>query len=101
MNWIKRYLEKIEGGKIVVSQKVYAVYKREYEWMEHPPDDPEFVWHFDEKLGERHIKFMETFCRQSKGKYGGKNIEFMLFQRAKFQLVFGWWTTQETAGFAR
>ena len=90
MNWVKRYLAEIERGNIVVPKKVCAVYQRECEWMERPPDDPAFVWHFDEKLGEKHIKFMETFCRQSKGKYGGKNIEFMLFQKAKFQLAFGW-----------
>ena len=89
-NWPKRYLKAIESGKIPVSRKVAEVYRREVAWMTKPPDDPNFIWHFSAAAGQHHIDFMQNFCKQSKGSYGGKNISFMLFQLAKMQLVFGW-----------
>lgn len=78
----------IESGDEVVSQKVRMVYERECSWMDHPPAD--FPFRFDAELGEHHINFMEKFCRQSKGRWGGKPIRFEPFQKAKMQLVFGW-----------
>ena len=38
---------------------------------------------------EKHIKFIETFCKQSKGLNGGQPLELQLFQKAKIQLLFG------------
>ena len=56
--------------------------------MDAPP--PGFPYYFDEAAGQRHIDFMQKFCRQSKGKSGKKLLKFELFQLAKLQLVFGW-----------
>lgn len=56
--------------------------------MINPPVD--FPYHFDAKLGQHHIDFMQTFCKQSKGRAGGQTIKFDLFQLAKMQLIFGW-----------
>ena len=64
------------------------MYEREVAWMDNPP--PGFPYYFNEKIGQRHIDFMEKFCRHSKGKSGKKPIKFELFQLAKLQLVFGW-----------
>ena len=36
---------------------------------------------FDEKKAMRPIKFIEKFCRQSKGEWAGKNIKLKLFQQ--------------------
>ena len=88
MNYVKAYLKAIESGKEVVSQKVHAVYKREVAWMDKPPAD--FPFYFDEEQGLRPIKFIETFCKNSKGKSARQPIELELFQKAKLQLVFGW-----------
>lgn len=88
MNWPKEYLKQIRAGKISACKKILAVYERECDWMDNPP--PGFEWHFDEKLGQRHIDFMQKFCKQSKGKAGKQPIKFSLFQLAKMQLVFGW-----------
>ncbi len=87
-NWPQKYLDAIHSGKIAASKKIIAVYERECEWMKNPPAD--FPFHFDAELGQHHIDFMQHFCRQSKGKMGGKPIQFDLFQLAKLQLVFGW-----------
>ena len=97
MNYPKLYLEAIRLGEEVVSEKVRVVYEREVEWMDHPPVD--FPYYFDEEEGERHIEFIEKFCKHSKGKFAGKNISLELFQKAKLQLVHGW-RNKET-GFRR
>ena len=88
MNWPKEYLAQIRAGKIPASAKIRAVYERECGWMDAPP--PGFPYYFDEAAGQRHIDFMQKFCRQSKGKAGRQLIQFELFQLAKLQLIFGW-----------
>lgn len=90
MNWPREYLKAIEAGKTTVSRKVRAVYEREVSWMDRPPKDKAFIWHYDEAIAQRHIDFMQTFCRQSKGKKGKQPIKFEPFQLAKMGLVFGW-----------
>lgn len=88
MNWPKEYLAKIRSGEIPASAKIRALYERECAWMDAPPAG--FPYRFDEALGQRHIDFMQRFCRQSKGKAGKLLIRFELFQLAKLQLIFGW-----------
>lgn len=88
INWAQRYLDSIKAGRTVACKKIIAVYERECEWIKNPPKD--FPYHFDAALGQKHIDFMQYFCKQSKGKAGGKPIKFELFQLAKLQLVFGW-----------
>ena len=88
MNWPKIYLKAMLDGRIPADKKILAVYQREVNWMDNPPED--FPFQFNEKLGQHHIDFMEKFCRNSKGKSGKTPIRFELFQLAKMQLVFGW-----------
>lgn len=88
INYPKEYLEAIRSGAEVVSNKVRAVYERECEWMDNPPAD--FPYYFDEEEGSKHIEFIETFCKHSKGKFARQNLKLELFQKAKLQLVFGW-----------
>lgn len=97
MNWPKEYLARIRAGEIPASAKVRAVYERECAWMDAPP--PGFPYYFDEAAGQRHIDFMQKFCRQSKGKSGRKLIKFELFQLAKMQLIFGW--LEKDSGYRR
>ena len=85
MNYVKEYLKAIHGGE-AVSAKIRALYERECAWMDNPP----FEWHFDEAIGEKPIKFIEKFCRHSKGKWAGKTIKLELFQKAAIQLAYGW-----------
>lgn len=88
MNWPKEYMGMIKSNDEVVSEKVRAVYERECSWMQHPPVD--FPYFFDESEGERHIQFIERFCKHSKGKFAGQPVVLEPFQKAKIQLVFGW-----------
>lgn len=88
INYPKEYLKAIQSGEEVVSDKVRAVYERECGWMDNPPAD--FPYYFDEEEGSKHIEFIETFCKHSKGKFARQNLKLELFQKAKLQLVFGW-----------
>ena len=85
MNYVKEYLRAIHSGE-AVSAKIRALYERECAWMDSPP----FEWHFDEAIGEKPIRFIEKFCRHSKGKWAGKTIKLELFQKAAIQLAYGW-----------
>ena len=85
MNYPKLYLDAIKIGDEIVSRKIRAVYERECAWMENPPEG--FI--FDEKRGERHIEFIERFCKHSKGKFARQPLRLELFQKAKIQLVAG------------
>ena len=69
MNYIKKYYEKIQAGEIVTSKRVAKVYKQLCEDIDNPGK-----YIFDEKKAMRPIKFIEKFCRQSKGEWEGKNI---------------------------
>jgi phage terminase large subunit-like protein len=86
VNYAKDYLDAIHNGSEIVGVKIKNLYERECAWMDNPP----FEWHFDEAIGEKPIKFIEKFCRHSKGKWAGKTIKLELFQKAAIQLAYGW-----------
>jgi phage terminase large subunit-like protein len=86
MNYVKEYIDKIKSGEIVVSKKVRKLYLNIIEPI---INDNHPVYRFNEELGEVFIDFAQTLCKQSKGDWAGSPIELMLFQRAKYQSVFG------------
>ena len=86
MNFIEEYIDKIKTGEIIVGKKVKQLYLKIIEPIikdEHP------IYYFNEKEGSRFIKFAEGFCRQSKGEWAGKLLVLLLFQKAKYQCIFG------------
>ena len=44
---------------------------------------------FNKEKAERPINFIETFCRQSKGKWNGKPLKLELFQKAFIEALYG------------
>lgn len=46
--------------------------------------------YFDEAAGLRACKFVETFCRQSKGRWAGKPLSLLDWQRDLLMRLFGW-----------
>lgn len=85
MNYVLEYCEKLQSGEIVACKKIKKWY------LNHilpvvKGEDPNY--YFDEDEGERFIKFSK-FCKQSKGDWYGKPTELMLFQKAKYQAIFG------------
>ena len=99
MNYPKLYLQAMRDGKVKACEKIRTVYERECAWMDQPPNDPYWNYVFDEEKAQRHIDFMQKFCRQSKGKSGKQLIKLDLFQLAKMQLIFGW--VDKDTGFRR
>lgn len=85
MNYILKYLEKIENNEITTSKRVYKVYKKLADDMKNP--DSKYI--FDEKKAVRPIEFIEKFCKHSKGEWAGQNIKLELFQKAFISALFG------------
>ena len=82
-NYIIKYNNEIQSGKIVVCEKVRRVYKKLAQDCKRKRG-----YSFDVKRASRAIYFIETFCRQSKGDMG-KPIKLELFQKAALQAIFG------------
>jgi len=85
MNYIQAYLDEINSGHIVVSQRVKKIYER----LASEISDPSSRWEFNEELANRPIEFIEKFCRQSKGEWIGKPLKLELFQKAYISALFG------------
>ena len=85
-NYIARYIEKLESGEIVASARIKQLYIQHIKPIIEGKD-PDY--YFDEKRGSKFIKFAESFCRQSKGEWNSQPLKLMLFQKAKYQVIFG------------
>lgn len=86
MNYVQEYIDKIRSGEIVTSKKVKKLY---FNIIEPIIKDQDPIYKFNEELGEVFIDFAQGLCKQSKGEWAGKEIELMLFQKAKYQSIFG------------
>ncbi len=82
---IHRYYRRIVEGKETVSRKVRLVYQEQVRII----DSKNGRWKYDAKKADRAIFFIENFCRQSKGKYGGKFLKLELWQKALIAATFG------------
>lgn len=82
-NYIIKYNEAIQSGKIVAGEKIKKVYKQLAKDCGRKKG-----YHFDAKRASKVIYFVESFCRQSKGDMG-KPIKLELFQKAALQAIFG------------
>ncbi|CAB3391637.1 terminase large subunit [Kyrpidia spormannii] len=84
MNPVLEYWNAIEKGDVVVSKRVHKQYQRLAEEIQNPG---RYV--FDEEKGDRPIRFIETFCKHSKGEWAGKPVRLELFQKAYISALFG------------
>lgn len=84
-NYILEYWDEIESGNIVVCKRIKQVYKKLVDDIENPKKP----YMFDLELANKPIEFIEGFCRQAQGKNMGKPLKLELFQKAKFQAIFG------------
>ena len=81
-NWIE---ENRKAGKLVVSQKVYKVYKYNVRII----TDVDSEWEYDGKRANHALEFIENYCKHSKGKLGGKPFILELWQKAFVAALFG------------
>ena len=84
-NPIIQYWEKIESKEVVVSQKVYKVYRELVRLL----NDEKSLWEYDTKRADHSITFIQKYCKHSKGKMGGKPFILELWQKAMVSALFG------------
>lgn len=99
MTYIEEYYNWLVANPDKACRKVLSVYKKLVDDIKNPKEvtfynelTEEYETHryiFDEKKGLRPIRFIEKFCRHSKGKWAGKPIELELFQKAFIEALFG------------
>lgn len=83
MTEFELYFSQIYDGKINSSEKM----KRQSERLLNQYACPgEF--HFDYDIAQKHIEFMERFCKLPTGRIG-QPLKLELFQKARFQAIFG------------
>lgn len=70
---------------LTVCKKIFAVYQKLVADMK----DPASQWTYNSRKAEHAILFIENFCRQSKGQYGGQLVKLELWQRAMVAAMFG------------
>lgn len=84
-NYIAQYWKKIQSGDIKVSHKVYQT----MQMLVDIQAGKDKKYHFDPILANRPIVFIETFCKQSKGKHIGKPLKLELYEKAIIQAIYG------------
>jgi len=85
MNYIEQYYNEICNGSCIVSARV----KKQYEKLVDDIKNPKNGYVFDEKRATKPIRFIEQFCKHSKGEWAGKPIKLELFQKAYISALFG------------
>lgn len=83
MTEFEQYFTGILDGKIVACEKMKQSAEMLLEEFRCPDK-----YHFDEDIANRHIRFIESVCKQPSGKIG-EPITLQLFQKARIQAIFG------------
>jgi len=83
VTWLEEYGTAVLDGKIVACKRIKQVYEILLNKLYNPQE-----FHFDEEFANKHIDFIERFCKQPTGKLGTP-LKLELFQKAKFQAIFG------------
>ena len=81
MSALEQYAVAILDGKIKACRRIKQMYEKLLYRYYNPGQ-----WHFDQEIADRHIVFVERFCRQPES---GQPLRFELFQRAKLEAIFG------------
>lgn len=97
MTYIEEYYKWIEENPNKVGKKIKKVYKKLFDELKIQRKVSFFIdgkeishtYRFDEKLAHRPIKFIEKYCKQSKGKWCNKPLKLDLFQKAMIEAVYG------------
>lgn len=83
MTDLELYCTNILDGKIVACEKMKLVSQKLLDNLYFPEE-----FHFDETIANKHIAFMEKFCKVPSGNLGAP-LQLQLFQKARFQALFG------------
>lgn len=83
MSDLQIYCEQVLDGEIVASKRLKQTCKMLLENILSPNQ-----FHFDETIAQKHIDFIERFCKMPSGKLG-QPLKLELFQKARLQAIFG------------
>lgn len=81
---ISEYYEKILNGEIVACDKIKRIYKKLCLDIKNPGS-----YFYSPKRARHVVEFIENFCKQSKGKFGGRPVMLELWEKALLAAVFG------------
>lgn len=84
-NPILDYWGQICSGEIVVCDKLRQTYRKIISDLENSTNE----YFYSSKRANHILEFAENFCRQSKGKYGGKLVKLELWEQAALATIFG------------
>ena len=84
MTDIESYFTQIYDGRILACEKMKKQAENILMALAHPGK-----YHYDHAIAMRHIDFIERFCCYPSGKKMGQPFKMELFQRARFQALFG------------
>ena len=97
--YIEEYDKWIKDNPSKVCNKVKKIYDRLAKETKTPKKVSFFnattgkqethTYHFDLDKGQKPIRFIEKFLKQSKGKWNGKPLKLELFQKAMIEAAFG------------
>lgn len=85
-NYILEYYDAIKSGQITTSKKIERTYRH---IVEDIIFDDTSEYYYNEERASRVIKFIEDYCKHSKGKMGGKPFLLELWQKAMISATFG------------
>lgn len=84
-NPILEYWQDIQDKKIIVSDKVYRVYKKIVKDLR----DTTSEYEYSASRANHAIDFVEKYCKHSKGKWSGKPCLLEIWQKAAIATIFG------------
>lgn len=83
MSYLESYCLDVLDGRITACDKIKKVSERLLLQMQNPGR-----FHFDLDVANKHIGFIETFCKVPSGKLG-RPLKLEVFQKARLEAVFG------------
>ena len=83
MTYLEEYFTALLDGKIMACEKMKLVSEKILQDLYKPGE-----FHFDEEIANKHIEFIEKFCKTPSGRLGTP-LKLQLFQKARMQAVFG------------
>ena len=83
-NFITDYYTMIVNKEVLVNDLI----KKQYDILANATEKNTGEFHFDEDIANKHIDFMEIFCKQSQGEMGA-SIRFEPFQKAALSSIYG------------
>jgi phage terminase large subunit-like protein len=84
----KKYIQEILSDKLIVGEYLKLAIQRHLNDIERQ-ETGRFPYYFDEKEGERFIKFAQL-CKHWKGEWAGTFIKLQPWQQFYFMELFGW-----------